>query len=82
MAQTRRAQILMEPEEYEQLERVARERRTSVGELIRLAVRAQYLTSRDERQRAVERIAAMNLPTGEWADIKREIEDAYDAGIR
>lgn len=82
MAQTRRAQILMDPDEYAELERVARERRTSVGELVRQAVRAQYLSSREERLRAVARIASMNLPVGDWADTKREIEDAYDAGLR
>jgi hypothetical protein len=81
VASTRRAQILMDPEEYEQLERVARERRTSVGELVRVAVRKEYLTSRDERMRAVERIAAMELPVGDWDEMKREIEDAYDAGL-
>jgi predicted DNA-binding ribbon-helix-helix protein len=81
MAHTRRAQILMEPEEYEQLARIAERRSVSVAELIRSAVRAVYLRSADERAAVVERIASMGLPTAPWPDLKREIEDAYDAGL-
>ena len=43
MAPTRRAQILMEPEEFRRLQALARERRTSVANLIRSAVRDTYL---------------------------------------
>ncbi len=81
MAHTRRAQILMEPEEYEQLVRIAERREVSVAELIRSAVRAVYLRSPAERTAAVDRIASMDLPTAPWPELKREIEDAYDAGL-
>lgn len=81
MAQTRRAQILMEPEEYDQLVQLAAERMVSVAELIRAAVRAQYLGSDPDRSAAVDRIAAMNLPVGPWETMKQEIEEAYDAGL-
>ena len=81
MAHTRRAQILMEPEEYERLERIARARHSSVGELIRAAIRAQYLQAPPDRTAIVERIASMNLPSGDWADLKHEIEAGYDAGL-
>lgn len=81
MAQTRRAQILMEPDEYDALARIAEARQVSVAELIRVAVRAAYLGSRDSRLDAVERIAAMELPVDGWAQMKAEIEEAYDAGL-
>lgn len=62
MARARRVQIRMEPDEYDTLARIAEARQVSVAELIRVAVRAAYLGSRDSRLDAVERIAAMELP--------------------
>ncbi len=81
MAHTRRAQILMDPEEYDELARIAEAKKVSVAELIRAAVRTVYLRSRDDRMAAVERIAAMELPIDSWARMKADIEDAYDAGV-
>ncbi len=81
MAQTRRAQILMDPAEYSALQLIARQRRTSVGDLIRLAVREKYLTATDERRAAAARIAGMSLPVESWEQMKQEIEGAYDAGL-
>lgn len=81
MAQTRRAQILMEPEEYDELARIAEARMVSVAELIRTAVRVVYLRSGDDRTATVERIVAMDLPVESWAQMKSEIEGAYDAGL-
>lgn len=81
MAQTRRAQILMDPEEYDELARIAEARMVSVAELIRRAVRVVYLRSRDDRMATVERIAAMDLPVDSWARMKSELEEAYDAGL-
>ncbi len=81
MGQTRRAQILMDPAEYKSLQRIARQRQTSVGELIRVAVRDRYLSPTDDRREAATRIAAMNLPVEDWATTKQELEDAYDAGL-
>lgn len=81
MSANRRAQILMEPAEYEQLRRIARQRHVSVGELVRVAVRERFLSGADERRDAAARIAAMALPVGAWAEMKQEIEEAYDAGL-
>ena len=81
MAHTRRAQILMEPEEYEQLVRIAQLRMVSVAELVRTAVRVLYFCSPDDRKATVARIAAMELPVGRWEEMKQEIEGAYDAGL-
>ncbi|MBN1945753.1 MAG: ribbon-helix-helix domain-containing protein [Bradymonadales bacterium] len=81
MACTRRIQILMEPEEYEQIEKIARQKQVSVGELIRTAVRDRYLGSPDRRLAAAERIAAMNLPGINWEEAKRDIEEGCDGGL-
>jgi len=78
---TRRTQILMEPEEYEQLARIAEGRGVSVAELFRSAVREKYLASTEDRLAAVARISAMNVPLGDWSQMKQDIEDAYDAGL-
>ena len=69
MGQTRRAQILMEPETYHRLEEMARRERTSVAELIRRAVREKYGTDRPGRQAALEKILSMDLPADRWEDI-------------
>ena len=78
MGQTRRAQILMEPETYRRLEEIARRERTSVAELIRTAVREKYLSDRPRRQAALSELLTMDLPVGRWEDIDGEVGDARD----
>ena len=72
----------MEPEEYERLEQIARQRNISVAELIRRAVRERYLTGRRQRKRAAARICRMELPIGDWTEIEAWIEESHDAGLR
>ncbi len=72
----------MDPREYARLESIARQRKVSVGELIRAAVREKYLVSAPDARRAVAEIGAMNLPIGDWAAIERELSEAHgDAGL-
>ena len=80
MAASHQIQVQLETAELEQLERAAERRGVSVGELVRAAVRERYLVTRDERLDVVRRIAAMNLPAGEMAELKQEIEAAYTPG--
>ena len=82
MARTKRAQILMEPAEYQQLEVLADREGVSVAELVREAVRERYLDAPPRKTEAAARIAAMTLPVVEWEDIDQEAEDAHDAGVR
>lgn len=85
MAPTRRAQILMEPEEYERLEEIASRRGVSVGSLVREAVRERYLIGREVRGTALDEIFALELPVGDWGswdEIEEEIERAHHAGLR
>jgi len=77
MAATKRAQILMEPEDYRRLEEIARRKNASVAELIRTAVRERYLGGDVERRDSVESICSMNLPVIPWADAEAEIAEAH-----
>ena len=81
MSTTRRTQILMEPDEYHRLERIARRERVSVGELVRRAVRSAYLEPEPDRKAAVERMTNLSIPVGEWSELKRDLAEARDAGL-
>jgi hypothetical protein len=80
MAATQRTQLLMEPEEFRRLRRLAREKKTSVAELIRSALRATYLAPPPDRKTIVESILQMRLPTTEWKKARKEIEASH-AGV-
>lgn len=77
MAVTRRAQILMEPEEYRRLQREARRRKISVAELIRSTLRETCLAENPDVSEIVERIAGMQLPAIDWKTAKQEIEASH-----
>lgn len=70
----KRVEVLFDPEQYARLERIAKERRESVGALIREAVQREYLgPTKEEKLAAVARIAAMNIEVGDWEEIEEEI---------
>jgi len=74
---TRRTQLLMDPDEFRRLRTLARQRKTSVAELIRDAVRETYLNPpREERRSIVEAIIQMKLPGMRWKKVRKEIEDS------
>jgi hypothetical protein len=77
MTATKRAQILMEPEDYRRLEEIARLRNASVAELIRVAVRERYLGGSAEHRQTVESICSMDLPVLSWSDVEEEIGEAH-----
>jgi predicted DNA-binding ribbon-helix-helix protein len=77
MTVSKRAQILMEPEEYQRLEEIARQKKVSVAELIRTAVRERYLGGGARRRAGVESICSMSLPVIPWAEAEAEIAEAH-----
>ena len=81
MAATKRAQILMEPEEYSRLEELARQRRVSVAALIRDAVRQRYFFGHQERRAAVDTICSLNLAVESWELVEAEIAAAHDCTL-
>ena len=78
MGATRRTQILMNPEEHRRLRDLARQRKTSVGELVRTAVRKTYLEpQQDDKKAALEAILQLKLPAISWRRARKEIEAAH-----
>ena len=78
MAKTKRVQVLMEPEEFDVLEELARARGASVSDLMREAARVQLLAQvglarRAEAVRQFLRLPEAPLPP--WEQLKAEIED-------
>lgn len=73
MELSKKTTILFPPDLHEQLTRQAERERTSLGELVRRACRAEYgFASREERRRAVEKLLSLDLPVGEPAEMKRQ----------
>lgn len=65
--------ILLSVELHERLKVVARQRRKSLGELVREACIEQYsLADTGDRLAAVDALAAMALPVSSVDDMKRE----------
>ena len=78
MGATRRTQILMDPIEFRRLRDLARRRKTSVGELIRTAVRATYLEPQQtDKKTIVEAILQMKLPVISWSRARKEIAEGH-----
>ena len=84
MAKTKRVQVLMEPREFNQLERVARKRGSSVSDLMREAARAQYLVDIDRSRRVGATQSFLNLPDSslpDWGIVKKELDDRHDKNV-
>jgi len=70
---TKRLQILLPPHMWDRLRVLARERRTSVAELIRDAVERVYFPDQSLAPLdAVRRLGAMNLPVADWEQMEAE----------
>lgn len=83
MELSKKTTILLSPDLHEQLTRRAERERTSLGELVRRACRAEYgFHSREERQRALEELVALRLPVGEPDQMKRESVPAAEDLLR
>ena len=73
MELSKKTTVLFPPELYDDLAHLARQRKSSVGELIRDACRAQYfLATRSERLALVDKLAALCLPVGSPEEMERE----------
>lgn len=81
MAKTKRVQILMDPREFDLLERVARKRGSSVSDLMREAARAQYLVDVDctRNTRAAQNFLSLpDVSLPDWKAVKNELADRHD----
>jgi hypothetical protein len=77
VARTKRAQILMEPVEYERLENIAHHKGCSVAELVREAVREKYGIGSSDRKAIVDRLTSHAVSLPDWEVLKSEIEDRH-----
>jgi hypothetical protein len=70
---TKKTTILLQPALHRRLTRLAEQRGTSLGDLVRTACERQYgLGGSDERLQAARALAALALPVGTPAQMKRE----------
>jgi len=66
--------VLFEPGQYRELKRKAAAVGKPLGELVRVAVAQVYgLGSPADRLAAVERLARLEAPVGEWSEMEAEI---------
>jgi hypothetical protein len=73
MELSKKTTILFSPDLHERLVRLAAQRNTSIGELVRTAVEQQYgLVSRKERLEAVAALSELNLPVGSVEEMEQE----------
>jgi hypothetical protein len=73
MELSKKTTILFPPDLHNQLELLAKEKGTSIGELVRQACRERYrLGSKEERLEAIDRLSRLNLPVGAPDEMKRE----------
>ena len=79
MELVKKTTILFPPDMYDQLAALAKQRKTSVGELVREACRTRYFgPSVEARLAAVAALAEMLLPVGTPAEMKAESVPAMD----
>jgi hypothetical protein len=73
MELSRKTTILLSPDLHERLQRLARRRGVSMGELIREACAVQYgVGGSQERVAAVAKLGALRLPVAAPGTMKRE----------
>lgn len=73
MELSKKTTILFPPDLHDRLLRLARQKGTSLGDLVRSACERQYgLASPEERVAAVEALAALDLPVGTPEEMARE----------
>jgi len=76
---TKKTTMLFTPDLYNRLTRLAEQRHTSVGELVREACKAQYgLSSRAERLAMVDELSSLSLPVGTPEEMERESVPAVE----
>ncbi len=72
---TERTQVLLTPMQRSRLERIAGDRQMSVGAVIREAIDAHTRPVTRSRRAAAEALFAVNAPSPDWVEMKREIEE-------
>jgi hypothetical protein len=81
MAEPKRAEILIEPDEYLRLESISRRRGVTVADLIHQAIADRYLGGGENRRQAAARLLSLQVPIdwGDWEDVEEELNAARAA---
>jgi hypothetical protein len=72
----------MPPDEFAMLEVFAKQQHTSVGELIRQAVRERYLMGHEQRKTAAETLIGLGLPALAVENLDGVLTIARTEGLR
>jgi hypothetical protein len=78
----KRVQVLLSPETYRVLQRLASDEKQSVSALVRRAVEEQLIKEARLAQKAdaLARLVSMNLPVDDWNVMEAEIMDSRYQG--
>lgn len=68
-----RTQVLLTKEQRSRLERIAADRQTSMGAVIREAIDSYATPRRKSRREALARLTALGAPVADWETMKAEI---------
>jgi len=81
MKLTKKAMILFDPEEYYQVEKIAKKQGVSVGALVREAVKKTILSREDTKKefkmKAAQRFVQAEEEIPEWEEIEKIIEKGH-----
>jgi len=69
----KRTQVLLTEKQYKKLHELSENSKRSMGFLIREAVDTVYINKKKNKEKIIRKIANMDLPTGDWKEIKGEI---------
>ena len=73
MEKNKRTQVLLTEKQYKKLHELSENSKKSMGFLIREAVDTVYVNKKKNKEKIIRKIANMDLPIGDWKEIKREI---------
>ena len=78
---SKRLQVLIDPKEYREFQKMARQAHTSLGEWVRQALRrtTQQTSGKSatDKLTSIRRAAGHNFPSGEIDQVLSEIEQGY-----
>lgn len=82
MELSKKTTILLSPALHRRLTQLASQRRTSLGELVRLACERQYgLTGSESRVAAARAMGEFDLPIADTAEMKRQSVPLTDPAL-
>ncbi len=72
---TERLEIKIDPEQLGKLKKESKERKISVGEIVREAIANKYSIPKEDKVAEAKKMFQLNAPIKEWEEMKKEIEE-------